>query len=106
MNVSADAENYLQAKTVAIDNKVRLCYFTRNGKLPEDLIYNDSVIFPDYNLRGRGLQRPTDNDWWKSLGLPERRAVCPADFFGQSEQHRCGPCNKCLKPSILKTERY
>lgn len=103
VNVSADSENYLLARKVAFENKARICYLTRDGKIPSDLVYNDSVIFPDYDLRGRNLEKPTESKWWQSLTLPERRSVCPADFFGQSEHHRCGPCNKCLKSSILLT---
>ena len=40
--------------------------------------------------------KPTDAPWWQSLTPEQRRMVCPADFFGQSEKHRCGPCRKCL----------
>lgn len=103
VNVSADSDNYYLARKVALENKTRICYLTRDGSIPSDLIYNDSVVFPDYNLRGRDLENPTESKWWQSLTLPERRSVCPADFFGQSEHHRCGPCNKCLKQSVLLT---
>lgn len=58
-----------------------------------------SVIFPDYALRGRELADPTSAPWWQGLRHDTRRMVCPADFFGQSESHRCGPCNKCIQPA-------
>jgi hypothetical protein len=55
-----------------------------------------SVVFPDYALRGRDLDEPTTAPWWQALSHEQRAMVCPTDFFGQSEAHRCGPCGKCL----------
>jgi hypothetical protein len=94
VNVSADAYNVKEARRVAALYRARVCYLTRDGSFP--LLPEGSVIFPDYGLRGRALDEPTDAPWWQSLTTEERRMVCPADFFGQSQAHRCGPCNKCL----------
>lgn len=99
INVSADAANYAEARLVAVNRGVRLTYLTRDGSLPADLP-PDSVIFPDYSLRGRSLPVATDAPWWQGLTHDQRRSVCPADFFGQSEAHRCGPCAKCLVPLV------
>jgi hypothetical protein len=95
VNVSADVENYINAREAALTHGVRLCYLTRDGSFPDDLP-EGSVIFPDYDLRGRDLTKPTDHLWWQGLSQEHKKMVCPADFFGQSEQHRCGPCTKCL----------
>jgi hypothetical protein len=95
VNISADASNYWEARGVADWLDLRLCYMTRDGKLPDDMREGE-VIFPDYSLRGRNLENPTEHDWWKGLSIERKRMVCPADFFGQSEQHRCGPCEKCM----------
>jgi len=94
VNVSADVDNYAQARDVATVYGLGLCYeATGDGAVPAHL---PDVIFPDYALRGRDLERPTSAAWWQSLTHEQRQNVCPADFFGQSEAHRCGPCNKCL----------
>ncbi len=95
VNISADSENYKAAKKISLDTGARICYMSRSGSLPEDLTDND-VILPDYPLRGRELPNPTDHQWWQGLSVNHRRMVCVADFFGQSEKHRCGPCGKCL----------
>ena len=95
INVSADAENYAEARSIADEFNLRLCYLTRDGNVPDDMQKGD-VIFPDYSLRGRELDDPTEHTFWKSLSSDYKKMVCPADFFGQSEQHRCGPCKKCL----------
>jgi hypothetical protein len=97
VNLSVDAENYEIAKNYKTENN-RFCYMTRDGNFPNDLP-KGSVIFPDYGLRGRDLDNPTDHSWWKGLSNEYRKMVCPADFFGQSEKHRCGPCKKCLFPN-------
>jgi hypothetical protein len=97
VNISADAANYQEARKVATEHGLKVCYMTRDGRLPDDMREGE-VIFPDYSLRGRDLDKPTEHDWWKSLSIEHKRMVCPPDFFGQSEQHRCGPCDKCLKP--------
>lgn len=92
VNVSADVDNYQDAAECARTFDLNLCYFMREGDDLEDA----DVIFPDYPLRGRKLARPTDTAFWQALTKSERRRVCPADYFGQSEHIRCGPCKKCL----------
>jgi hypothetical protein len=94
VNVSADRENLSAARRVAQDYGVRLCYLSDDGHVPE--LPEGSVIFPDYPLRGRSMPSPTDHAWWKGLTQTQRAMVCPTDFFGQSEAHRCGPCRKCM----------
>lgn len=96
VNLSCDMNNYWWAKRVADEHGLRLCYLTRTGGFPDDLPPG-SVVFPDYALRGRDLDKPTDSPWWKSLWPSQRKMVCPVDFFGKSEKRRCGPCKKCLK---------
>lgn len=94
VNLSADKDNWPQALEAHRRFKFRLCYLTMDGKFPE--LPDGSVIFPSYELRGRDLPKPTDAPWWKSLELRNKKMVCPPDFFGQNEQRRCGPCEKCL----------
>lgn len=94
VNISADSDNWALASAVAHKTGCRLCYMSQ-GEAPPPLPPG-SVIFPDYPVRGRELDRPTEHPWWLYRTPYERRMVCPADFFGQSEQHRCGPCAKCL----------
>ena len=96
VNVSADVDNYAAALACATKHGARLCYMCQDGHVPADLP-PDSVIFPDYALRGRSLIHPTLHGWWQSLPNATRRQVCPADFFGQSEEHRCGTCRKCMQ---------
>jgi hypothetical protein len=98
VNISADSYNYAKARSVAAVTGARMTYLTRDGSIPEDLP-DDAVIFPDYNLRGRGMPDPTAHHWWLGLPQSDRKRVCPTDFFGQSEAHRCGPCDRCLTPS-------
>ena len=98
VNISADADNYAEARKYATMYGGRICYMPRDGSLPDDLKEGE-VILPDYSLRGRDMEKPTEHEWWKGLSQRHRQMVCPADFFGQSEQHRCGPCKKCLHPS-------
>jgi len=95
VNVSADRDNYAEARAVAVATGARVCYLSSDGEVPADLPPG-SVIFPDYKLRGRELTDPTAAPWWGTLTHEQRTQVCPPDFFGQSEQHRCGPCGKCL----------
>lgn len=95
VNISADSDNYEAARAVANRTGARLCYLTKDGTFPGNMEEGE-VIFPDYNLRGREMDKPTDHEWWQGLSQIHRKMVCPADFFGQSEQHRCGPCKKCL----------
>ena len=95
VNVSADRDNWVLASAAAKSYKLRVCYMSQNDNdvppLPKG-----SVIFPDYPARGRELAQPTGHSWWVARTQKERKMVCPPDFFGQSEQHRCGPCTKCL----------
>lgn len=95
VNLSADRDNYDEALAVHVETGCRICYLVdASGHVPEDLP-RGSVLFPDYSLRGRLLDAPGVG-WWLGLKPWERRSVCPADFFGQSETRRCGPCKKCL----------
>jgi hypothetical protein len=99
VNISADAHNYARAAPLARKVGARLCYLV---SAPDEVIPDlptGSVIFPDYPLRGRSLPIATEAPWWQSITLEQKRMVCPADFFGQSEEHRCGPCQKCLRPA-------
>lgn len=96
LNLSADRDNYPEALRTYATYGGRICYMLgADEPIPEDLPPG-SVIFPTYNARGRELATPTDHPWWQSLSLYHRKMVCPADFFGQSETRRCGPCDKCL----------
>lgn len=96
VNVSADADNFPEARAVAREYGARLCYMaSADGRVPP--LPDGSVIFPDYALRGRPFEAPLLAPWWLQRTARERALVCPADYFGQSEQHRCGPCRKCLK---------
>jgi hypothetical protein len=96
VNVSADAENYSAARMVADHWNTRLCYLCRPGDVvpPVDLRAGD-VVFPAYALRGRDLTEPTAAPWWAALDARQRAMVCPADFFGQSEERRCARCRRC-----------
>ena len=98
INLSADRDNYALAKSVQAlyVRPLRICYLTAKGEVPTDLPMG-SVIFPDYALRGRDAEEPTETAWWKGLTQGQRRSVCPADYFGQDENTRCGPCSKCLR---------
>lgn len=96
VNISADKDNYNDAKKIANEFGLRICYFSDEGEFPSDL-HPDSTIFPGYSLRGRELENPTEHPWWQKLSLADRKKVCPVDFFGQSENHRCGKCVKCMR---------
>ncbi len=106
LNFSCDVDNiasarFQRAAIVASGRPApRLCYLTSDGNVPQ--LPAGSVIFPDYALRGRGLERPTDAPWWQGLSTRERKMTCPVDFFGASEAIRCGPCKKCLRPNRMK----
>jgi len=95
VNLSVDTENLQEGLALHAKHGLRLCYLTLGGKLPT--LPPGSVIFPSHNLRGRDLERPLESWWWRGLRAEQRRMVCPADYFGQSELIRCGPCRKCLK---------
>lgn len=108
LNLSCDRDNLWLARRFADKNGLRLAYMVAgdeprwvdDGELrkvvaPE--LPEGSVLFPDYALRGRDLDKPTDAPWWQSLTPAQRRQVCPVDFFGGSPSLRCGPCKKCLR---------
>lgn len=97
LNLSADQDNYEAARDTAQKYHLRICYLTIDGSVPSDL-EDDAVIFPDYSLRGRSLDKPTDHLWWKGLPRRNKKQVCPVDFFGKSETSRCGVCVKCMVP--------
>lgn len=102
VNVSADRDNYADARDCAIQNGARVAYMatpmeTMMSDVPHDLPPG-SVVFPDYPLRGRDMPDPTSHPFWVAAPHRLRVMTCPADFFGQSEAHRCGPCDKCIKP--------
>lgn len=99
LNISVDRHNFERAANLATVIGARLCYLVSEPSevLPE--LPPGSVIFPDYPLRGRSLPIATEAPWWQSIDTEQRRMVCVADFFGQSEEHRCGPCKKCLYPA-------
>ncbi len=101
LNLSCDRENYdaavqykAEAEARQLSTPLTLAYLTDDGALPD--LPPHSVIFPDYDLRGRGLASPTDSVWWQGLTAMQRKMVCPVDFFGKSPTSRCGPCRKCL----------
>lgn len=102
INLSCDRKNLKAARdwikvfraTRGAIAALRLAYLCDDGSLPE--LEPGSVIFPDYGLRGRDLDDPRDAPWWATLTLDQKKMVCPTDFFGKSEHHRCGPCRKCL----------
>lgn len=96
LNISADRGNLERARRTAYAYGARLCYLSDDGTVPE--LPEGSVIFPDYPLRGRDLPSPTDHAWWAGLTHEQRAMVCGVDFFGQSENMRCGVCTKCLIP--------
>jgi hypothetical protein len=98
VNLSADQDNYTAARTTAKRFGLRVCYLTIDGTVPDDL-EEDDVIFPDYSLRGRDLDKPTEHTWWQGLPQVNRKMVCPVDFFGKSESIRCGVCVKCMVPA-------
>jgi hypothetical protein len=116
INLSCDVDNYEIARSAAEryafepgDNtyegdstfvyndtkRLRLCYLTIDGKVPDDLEVDD-VIFPDYALRPKSVPSLADSEWWQSLTPHQRGLVCPVDAHGKSEARRCGPCMRCL----------
>lgn len=107
VNLSADADNYTRARATEQFYRVtgfpmRVCYLTKNGKVPTDLREGD-VIFPDYGLRAadeHGKQQPhtwrNGSQFWQGLSGDQRRMVCPTDAYGKGESNRCGPCSKCI----------
>lgn len=96
LNLSADRDNYARARQLATQYGLRICYLTvESNDRPVDLRVDD-VLFPDYPLRPKGIADPLQHPWWSTLTSAERRATCPVDAFGKSEQIRCGVCTKCL----------
>lgn len=108
VNYSVDRDNYRAALPYAAAHAahgqpVRLCYMvTNDGHVPDDLP-PDSVLFPDYSLRGARGASPAEqrrtSPWWQSLTGAQRRMTCPVDFYGKGEGTRCGPCSRCIKPA-------
>lgn len=99
VNVSADRDNFEEARAEAKIWGLRLCYLAAGaGIVPPERLRAGDVIFPDYALRGRDRDDPTTAPWWGLLDPAQRRMVCPADFFGQSSRYRCGVCTKCGNP--------
>lgn len=101
INLSADQDNYAQARELADKHGLRICYMVlADGVRPPDMREGD-VLFPDYPLRGGKGQRPGEirdaSEWWQGLTADERRMVCPVDMYGKSEPNRCGPCDRCLR---------
>jgi hypothetical protein len=103
VNVSADRDNFVEAKSEAEFHRLRLCYLN-TGELTPDLP-DGSVIFPDYQLRGRDMEKPTEHPWWQGLTQRERRMVCPVDFFGKSRSIRCAVCRRCLRHPTERSAR-
>jgi hypothetical protein len=99
LNLSADAENYRAASAFQRSYPgSRICYLSHDGEVPGSLPV-DSVVFPDYAYRGIG-DTPADkrdgSAFYQQLTSSQRRGLCPVDFYGKSEQNRCGPCSKCI----------
>lgn len=111
VNYSVDRDNYEEAKMYAEAHRgcgapVRFCYLvTGDGEVPADL-EPGSVIFPDYALRGQRGAAPEEqrrtSTWYQELPARQRKMVCPVDFYGKSDELRCGPCRKCID----QTEGY
>jgi hypothetical protein len=97
VNISADKDNYTDAKHVASLTGARLCYLSTDLHDVPTGLPDGSVLFPDYPARGRELEDPTEHPWWQLRTPRQRKMVCPADFFGQSELIRCGKCTKCMQ---------
>lgn len=106
LNLSADKDNYHEARVARFafappralpEEQLRICYLVESSDpgVPEDLP-DGSVLFPDYDLRPRGVEDPTKHPFWASLDQRQRRMMCVVDSFGKSESRRCGPCGACL----------
>lgn len=101
--LSCDAENYDKAYKEWIraerikPGTFRLAYLSTDiGDAPSNLPVG-SILFPDYPFRGQDLDSPLESAWWCALSNSQRKMVCPVDFFGKSEETRCGICRKCFK---------
>ncbi len=97
-----DVEEALGPEDFRLRHPMRVCYMATSAEDTPCDLPRGSVIFPDYVLRGRDLDDPTTSPWWQGLTLEQRRQVCPPDFFGQSQHHRCGPCNRCIRPPSIR----
>lgn len=99
LNLSCDRDNYRPARFARAlypERRPRLCYLVDStGEVPSDLPVG-SVLFPDYEFRGRDLTSPLEGRWWGGLTPAQRRMVCPVDYFGPSKSIRCGTCRKCF----------
>lgn len=93
INLSADEDNYQDARVWAEVHKLRIAYMTIDGSYPCDLL-DGAVIFPDYALRGG---TPRGNKWFASLEPRFKAMVCPVDVWGKADNRRCGPCDRCIK---------
>lgn len=100
VNLSADRDNWEAALAAWRANPgTRICYMTTgDGAIPEGLeLAPDAVIFPDYNLRA-GTE--AGRAWFAALPPERKKMTCPVDMQGKSEERRCGPCPRCLYPSM------
>lgn len=96
VHLSADKDNFVEAmncKRLNTNVYTQMCYLAQDNNIPE--LPDKSIIFPDYVCRGRDLNDPLTSPWWKNLTQNQKKMTCPADFFGQSDKHRCGVCKKC-----------
>jgi len=100
LNLSADRDNLWLAKRYHEETGKRICYMASDTRpttywlqmlVDCESLPDDSVIFPDYPLRGKGA-------FFESLSKRCRKMLCPVDTFGKSEKRRCGVCRKCMKP--------
>jgi hypothetical protein len=96
VNLSADDENIDRVRGVHARYPTTRITYLQSKEGPPPHLPPGSVIFPDYPIRGRALPDPTTHPQWSAWTQAQRAMVCPTDFFGQSEAHRCGPCRKCL----------
>jgi hypothetical protein len=86
--VSADKDNYREARAVADKHRLQLTYLWKGEPLPE--LPPRSIVFPGYGQRRRdGAVLPPP---------PYRSMICGADYFSQSDRLRCGVCTKCGNP--------
>lgn len=91
VNVSADRDNFEAASEIALTHGARVCYLVTTENEPAPTLPAGSVLFPDYPQR-----EYVGSPWFDSLSSEHRKMICPADMWGQSNAHRCGPCTKCF----------
>jgi hypothetical protein len=104
LNLSADDENYARALAFQRSHpRSRICYLSHDGKVPANLP-EGSVVFPDYAYRATVGTTPAakrdHSPFYQALTSSQRRGLCPVDFYGKSEQNRCGPCSKCIDAPV------